>query len=101
MSDPKQARHLLQVAEEDLIALRGQGDATVFTDRAFGFTAQQVAEKALKAWICLLGSTYPHTHDLSLLVETLAQHEAEVEPYTGLVKYTEYAGILRPDIRAN
>lgn len=61
MSDPKQTRLLLAAAEEDLSALRGQKDATVFTDRVFGFTAQQATEKALKAYLCLSGSMYPHT----------------------------------------
>ena len=45
MSDPKQARVLLEAAERDISALRGMGDAAVFADEIFGFHAQQAAEK--------------------------------------------------------
>ncbi|MCY3853625.1 MAG: HEPN domain-containing protein [Gammaproteobacteria bacterium] len=96
MSDPKQARHLLQVAEEDLGALQAQKDSTVFVDRVFGFTVQQAAEKILKACICLSGSTYPHPHDLSILFDALGEGEADLmESHAGLVQYTAFAGALR------
>ena len=71
MSDPKQARVLLEAAERDASALRGMGDAAVFADEVFGFHAQQAAEKLFKAWLALLGETYPMTHDLSELLELL------------------------------
>ena len=51
MSDPKQARVLLEAAERDVSALRGMGDAAVFADEVLGFHAQQAAEKLLKAWL--------------------------------------------------
>lgn len=96
MSDPRQARHLLQVAEEDLSVLRAQKDRTVFIDRVFGFTVQQTVEKILKACICLAGSTYPHTHDLSILFDVLGEGEPDLmEPDAELVKYTAFAGALR------
>ena len=71
MSDPKQARVLLEAAERDVSALRGMGDAAVFADEIFGFHAQQAAEKLFKAWLALLGETYPMTHDLTELLEIL------------------------------
>ena len=60
MSDLKQARVLLTSAERDISALRGMADAAVFADEIFGFHAQQAAEKLLKAWVALLGETYPN-----------------------------------------
>lgn len=56
---------------------------------------QQVAEKCLKAWICLSGRTYPLTHDLGALLRELAAQGEEVERFGGLVDYTGYAGELR------
>jgi len=44
MSDPKQARILLEAAERDVSALRGMGDAAVFADEIFGFHVQQAAQ---------------------------------------------------------
>ena len=95
MSDPKQARLLLEVAEQDLAMLRAMKDESVFVDRAFGFAVQQAVEKILKAWICVLGSTYPHTHNLEVLMRRLAGRGEEVESFSGLVGYTPYAGMLR------
>ena len=73
MSDPKQARVLLEAAEKDVSALRGMGDAAVFADEIFGFHVQQAAEKLFKAWLALLGEAYPMTHDLTELLEMLTR----------------------------
>ena len=59
MSDPKQARVLLEAAERDVSALRGMGDAAVFADEVFGFHAQQAAEKLLKAWLASPSHGWP------------------------------------------
>ena len=95
MSDPKQARHLLRVAEEDMAMLRAREDPSVFLDRMFGSVVQQIAEKSLKAWICLSGQTYPFTHDLGALLKILAAQDEDVELFRGLAEYTDYAGELR------
>ena len=91
MSDPKQARVLLEAAERDVSALRGMGDVAVFADEIFGFHAQQAAEKLLKAWLALLGETYPLTHDLSELLELLEAREFDAARFDGLIDYTPYA----------
>ena len=91
MSDPKQARVLLEAAERDASALRGMGDAAVFADEVFGFHAQQAAEKLFKAWLALLGETYPMTHDLSELLELLTTRESDAARFDGLIDYTPYA----------
>ena len=91
MSDPKQARVLLEAAERDISALRGMGDVAVFADEIFGFHAQQAAEKLFKAWLALLGETYPLTHDLSELLELLETRESDADRFDGLIDYTPYA----------
>ena len=95
MSDPKQARILLEAAERDVSALRGMGDAAVFADEIFGFHVQQAAEKLFKAWLALLGESYPLTHDLTELLEMLATRESGAERFDGLLHYTPYAVQLR------
>ena len=69
MSDLKAARVLVEAAERDIAALRGMGDASVFADEIFGFHTQQATEKLFKAWLALLGDTYPLTHNLEQLLE--------------------------------
>ena len=61
--DLEQAQLLLTAAQRDLSALAGMSDATVFADEIFGFLVQQAAEKLFKAWLTLLGETFPATHN--------------------------------------
>ena len=91
MSDLKQARVLLTAAEPDISALRGMADAAVFADEIFGFHAQQAAEKLLKAWLALLGETYPTTHDLDRLLAMLRACDVEATRFNELVEYTPFA----------
>jgi HEPN domain-containing protein len=91
MRDPKQAQALLAMAYKDLRALRAMSDADAFHDEIFGFHCQQSTEKALKAWLALLGLEYPLTHDLSVLLGRLESHGLDVEPYWDLVEYNAFA----------
>ena len=91
MSDLKQARVLLTAAERDISALRGMADTAVFADEIFGFHAQQAAEKLLKAWLALLGETYPTTHDLARLLAMLSARDVEATRFNELVEYTPFA----------
>ena len=91
MSDPKQARVLLEAAERDASALRGMGDTAVFADEIFGFHVQQAAEKLFKAWIGLSGETYPPTHDLTELLEILTIRSPDAARFDALIDYTPYA----------
>ena len=68
MSDIKQADAMLRMAYRDLKALGGMLDADVFADEIFGFHVQQMVEKCLKAWMCVLGITYPFTHQINRLL---------------------------------
>ncbi|MDH3404787.1 MAG: HEPN domain-containing protein [Acidobacteriota bacterium] len=49
-----------------------------FIARVVGFHARQAAEKLLEAWLTSLGTSYPPTHDLSLLLYKLEEAGAEV-----------------------
>lgn len=91
MSDWKCARALIKAAESDLRALQGMSDPQVFSDEIVGFHAQQAAEKLLKAWLALLGFTFPLTHDLDALLDILGGNEPDAEKYRGLVALTPFA----------
>jgi HEPN domain-containing protein len=49
-------------------------------------------EKALKAWLSLVGAEYPRTHDLEELLELLEEHaEPILEAFYDLVDLTDFA----------
>ena len=91
MSDVKCARLLLEASSRDVEALGGMADATVFVDEIFELHVQQAAEKLLKAWLALLGDTYPLTHDLGLLFDLLKNRGADVSSFSALTEFTPYA----------
>ena len=89
MSDVKCARLMYRAAERDVLTLRSMtADAPV---ESFGFHVQQAAEKALKAWLALLGEKYPLTHSIETLLDLLDDRGAAVEPFRDLVEFTPYA----------
>lgn len=93
MSDPKCARMLVEAAQRDVLALRSMTAGA--PEESFGFHVQQAAEKALKAWLALLGEVYPLTHSLELLLDLLAgrdvQVDVQLEAFRGLVLFTPFA----------
>ena len=93
MSDLKCAQMLLGAADRDLLTLRGM--SADVPQESFGFHVQQAAEKALKAWLALLGETYPLTHNVQALVDLLRQRDIAVETFDELVEFTPYAVELR------
>jgi len=95
MSDRDEAVELLQIAERELRALKGMLDAEVFSDEVFGFLAQQSAEKALKAWLCTLGRTYPFSHDLVDLLSRLEDDGEKVAEFWALADLNPFAVELR------
>ena len=95
MTDLEQARELLEAARRDLSALRGMGDAEIFADEIFGFHVQQAVEKSFKAWLALLGETYPTTHNLERLLKALATRDPGAVRFDELTGYAPYAVVLR------
>ncbi len=91
-ADPKCARMMLDSAERDLRAMRLLEDEG--PEESFGFHLQQAGEKALKAWIAVLGGLYELTQSLETLLEQLDEYgadEADVGRFRGLAGYTPYA----------
>ena len=89
MSDLKCAGMQLEGARRDLVTLE---EATPrVPDESFGFHAQQATEKALKAWLALLGRKYPLTHDLDDLFAHLAAAGATTAFFHSLTRFTPYA----------
>ncbi|MEI8189422.1 MAG: HEPN domain-containing protein [candidate division NC10 bacterium] len=91
MAPSDEARQMLAAATKDWRALAGMADSDVFADEIFGFHAQQAAEKALKAWLSLLGLAYTQTHDLSLFIGMLREHGQDVEELYDLIEFNPYA----------
>ena len=89
MSDPKCAKVLLDAAERDILTLRYMGGGV--PPESYGFHIQQAAEKSLKAWLAVLGVTYPLTHNLKTLLDLLATQGARTEPYRDLMEFTPFA----------
>lgn len=89
MRDPKYARALLDVAEQDILTLRALLAATEVGDGVFGFHVQQAAEKSLKAWLAVLGVKFPLTHNLGALV-ALLQEQVDTTAFLPLTAYTPF-----------
>ena len=89
MSDPKCAGSMLRAAERDLLTLRSM--TATAPDESFGFHVQQAAEKAFKAWLAVVGETYPLTHNLQALLNQLAARGVDAESFRELARYTPYA----------
>ena len=98
MIDLEEAHKLLAAADRDLSALRGMADPSVFADEIAGFHAQQAAEKLLKAWLVLLGESYPYTHNLARLLKLLQEKESTSANFRELNEYTAYAVQFRYEI---
>jgi HEPN domain-containing protein len=92
MSGVEHAREMLTLVQRDFKALQGMLDAETFADEIFGFHAQQAVEKALKAWLTLVGVEYPRTHDLEELLELLEEHsEPILDAFYDLADLTDFA----------
>lgn len=96
MSDLKNARMVLGLARDDLVALQEMKGSARISDRTLGFHGQQAVEKALKAWLALLDVDYPKTHDLDELLALLDEkHQVVPRGFRALAYLTDYAVLLR------
>ena len=89
MSDPKCVRVMLQAAQRDLLTPRHMTSGV--PDESFGFHVRQAAEKALKAFLALLGRRYPLTHNLHDLFVLLDEEGVATGFYRPLSSFTPYA----------
>ncbi|MEI7768173.1 MAG: HEPN domain-containing protein [Phycisphaerae bacterium] len=67
------AHILLRKASADLVMARCLMGDSSSPDWGIGFHVQQAVEKALKAILCAHGIEYPRTHNISLLLDMLAE----------------------------
>lgn len=84
MTSIESARRMLVMAGKDLKALHALLDPEAADDEIFGFHAQQVVEKALKAWIASIGGVYGRTHDIAQLLQILNNHRCNIEAFETL-----------------
>ncbi len=92
MSDSEHAHMMLGMAQKDFQAIEGMKDGEQFADEIFGFHAQQAVEKALKAWLSLVGVDYPKIHDLEELFSLLEEHKETVpEQFLILIDLSDFA----------
>lgn len=70
----------LHLAQTDFRAMRGMLDVGAFAEPIFGFHAQQVVEKVLKAWLDALGLNVQRTHDLTELLRALRYAGVDIAP---------------------
>ena len=95
-----EAEGLLMLAAADLETAEASSDPLIFREGAWGFWMQQAIEKALKAWLVLLGVTPPLTHDLNRLPRLLELHGVNIAPFQELSQFTIYAVQFRYDATA-
>ena len=98
MKDLEQARNFLSIASRNYRALCGMEDPEIFSSEIFGFHVQQAVEKALKAWLCVLGVPFPRTHDLDELSALLEEAGQKIPKFLQiLLEFTDFAVAFRYD----
>jgi len=91
MNLPNQVSPLLSMAKKDLkaakvLALSGESDVEII-----GFHLQQATEKALKAWLVMLGQPINKTHDLSFLLNQLENLQQNIDELWQLTELNPFA----------
>ena len=81
MANPEAAA-LLRIAWRDLRATERLQDPGI-DEASWGFFVQQAVEKALKAWLLLLGESPAPIHNLTVLFWRIADRQGMVEPFLG------------------
>jgi len=98
MNEGELPSDLLALARRDLRAAEILRDQPEVGDGIVGFHAQQAAEKALKAWLTILGIDFPRTHDLSLLIHKLDGGGVEVTSLWELLNLNPFAVQFRYEL---
>lgn len=91
MSTRKHPALMLAIADRDIGSLLNMLDPKLHADEAFGFFAQQAAEKLLKAWLSGLGVNYELTHDIARLLAVLRVHGQDIDSLDPLIDLTYFA----------
>ncbi len=91
MNQPKHASPLLWMAKKDLKASKTLALADDPDVEIVGFHLQQATEKALKAWLVVLGEPIIKTHDLSYLLNQLESHQQHIDHLWSLAELNPFA----------
>jgi HEPN domain-containing protein len=90
------ARDLFQKAREDARAMLVLVQSAEPADWIVGFHAQQAVEKAIKAVLANRSVEYPMTHNLSVLLDQLADLSLPLPPDAGdIPALTPFGAVLR------
>ena len=95
MATPE-AERLLRVARRDLNMARRLLDPEV-EEASWGWAAQQCLEKTLKAWLHIVGTKPPQTHDLARLLLLLQDSGVDITELLALRAFTTFAVQCRYD----
>lgn len=83
----EEAERLLAAARSDLRAAKLLSSDPEQGNDVIGCHAQQAVEKALKPVLVALGTEIPYTHELSFLLEILADHPITVSDSVALAAW--------------
>ncbi len=95
MANPE-AQALLWIARRDLKAAEVLQIPSI-DESSWGFQIQQAVEKSLKAWLFDLGEEPPLIHNLTALLEQVADAGGVVEAFLSLEAFTVFAVQFRYD----
>lgn len=95
MASPEAAR-LLRVARRDLKMARRLLEPDV-EEASWGWVAQQCLEKTLKAWLYIVNTKPPHTHDLARLLLLLQQADVDTTDLLSMRAFNTFAVQYRYD----
>jgi len=92
----EQASLFLRKAAQDEALLDEVGDSVNVSDEVFGFHCQQAAEKLLKALLSAAGGTFRKTHDLAVLLGSLAEAGVHLPPeFEAIDALTPFGSVYR------
>jgi len=91
MSGREDPLAMFQLAQSDAEAVRALSDNPNIADEIIGFHTQQAIEKALKAWLAVLGVDYPYTHNIIVVLNLLEERGQDVQPFRRLARYNAFA----------
>ncbi len=94
--DPEEIWLFGSLARGDFAHIEAFGKSPDMADRIFGFHARQAAEKALKAWMAVLGLQYLLAHQMRVLLDRLDEsRQGATEGLWRLVRLTPFAVQIR------
>ena len=87
-----------RLARDNLVVLETLAPLPGIAPAILGFHAQQAVEKALKAWLSVLGLAYPRIHHLRNLFDLVEERDPDgVRPFRALRRLTPFAVQFRYD----